>query len=317
MRVSSTDSPLGRIEGMARSFDSRWVSVWLRRYRANQLPSSSVRSSLVRRHSRPIQHSEIPGPRSTLKASICTFVGQRDFDPVYDELHFDLGFPKGSRPFAITLRKDLDNPFIPRPKPPESQEVTALKKAEAEEGPPAPPRIEIELDGIADRVLAFPGPRGTRRSRPGHQRQDPCTRPTRSRAPTGARGPTRPRPPGGLSSHTIWERRSRSALSTGSPTSGSGGMARFAVPGKSPPARPAAGERPPKKKTTSLDARAAGSSSSRISVDSAGGRVAADGFPGGVAPAERAVLDGRSFGHRLGCSQSPLPAADRARDDPF
>src|SRR5258708_39895334 len=84
------------------------------------------------------------------------FIGQRDFDPVYDELHFDLGFPKGSRPFAITLRKDLNNPFIPRPKPPESQEATALKKAEAEAGPPAPPRIEIELEGIADRVMEFP-----------------------------------------------------------------------------------------------------------------------------------------------------------------
>jgi tricorn protease len=84
------------------------------------------------------------------------FIGQRDYDPVYDELHFDLGFPKGSRPFLITLRKDLQNPFIPRPKAPESQEAAAKKKAEAEEGPPAPPRIEIDLDGIADRVLGFP-----------------------------------------------------------------------------------------------------------------------------------------------------------------
>jgi tricorn protease len=84
------------------------------------------------------------------------FIGQRDYDPVYDELHFDLGFPKGSRPFAITLRKDLPNPFIPRPKAPESQEVAALKKAEAEEGPPAPRRIEIDLDGMTDRVIGFP-----------------------------------------------------------------------------------------------------------------------------------------------------------------
>src|SRR5260221_7221239 len=47
---------------------------------------------------------------------------------------------------------------MPRPKPPGNQEVTALKKAEAEEGPPAPPRIEIELEGIADRVMEFPVP---------------------------------------------------------------------------------------------------------------------------------------------------------------
>ena len=43
------------------------------------------------------------------------FIGQRDFDPVYDELQFDLGFPKGTRPFAITLRKDLAQPVHPAP----------------------------------------------------------------------------------------------------------------------------------------------------------------------------------------------------------
>jgi tricorn protease len=148
-------SPFGRIEGMAWSFDSRWL--------AFGFPDSSQTTA--------IKLGEIESGQTTLAThptlrdtrpafdpdgKYLYFIGQRDFDPVYDELHFDLGFPKGSRPFAITLRKDLANPFIPRPKPPESQEVAALKKAEAEEGPPAPPRIEIELEGIAERVMAFP-----------------------------------------------------------------------------------------------------------------------------------------------------------------
>ena len=43
------------------------------------------------------------------------FLSYREFNPVYDGLHFDLGFPWGMRPYLITLQKDLPNPFIPVP----------------------------------------------------------------------------------------------------------------------------------------------------------------------------------------------------------
>ena len=43
------------------------------------------------------------------------FLSYREFNPVYDGLHFDLSFPWGMRPYLITLRDDLPNPFIPRP----------------------------------------------------------------------------------------------------------------------------------------------------------------------------------------------------------
>ncbi len=43
------------------------------------------------------------------------FLSYREFNPVYDGLHFDLGFPWGMRPYLITLRTDLPNPFIPVP----------------------------------------------------------------------------------------------------------------------------------------------------------------------------------------------------------
>jgi tricorn protease len=148
-------SPLGRIDGMAWSFDSRWL--------AYGFPNTPQTTAIKLGQLETAETTQVTNPtlRDTRPAfdpegKYLYFIGQRDYDPVYDELHFDLGFPKGSRPFAITLRKDLDNPFIPRPKPPESQEVAAKKKAESEEGPPSPPRIEIDLDGIADRVVAFP-----------------------------------------------------------------------------------------------------------------------------------------------------------------
>ncbi|HEX8968089.1 MAG TPA: PDZ domain-containing protein, partial [Chloroflexota bacterium] len=148
-------SPFGRIEGIAWTFDSRWVAY------GYPTTAQTVAIKLGQIETGETTLVTTPTLRDTRPAfdpegKYLYFIGQRDYDPVYDELHFDLGFPKGSRPFAITLRKDLDNPFIPRPRPPESQEAAALKKAESEEGPPAPPRIEIDLDGITDRALAFP-----------------------------------------------------------------------------------------------------------------------------------------------------------------
>jgi tricorn protease len=43
------------------------------------------------------------------------FLSYREFNPVYDNLHFDLSFPWGMRPYLLLLRADLSNPFLPRP----------------------------------------------------------------------------------------------------------------------------------------------------------------------------------------------------------
>ena len=43
------------------------------------------------------------------------FLSYREFNPVYDSLQFDLGFPWGMRPYLVTLRADLPNPFVPHP----------------------------------------------------------------------------------------------------------------------------------------------------------------------------------------------------------
>jgi tricorn protease len=148
-------SPFGRIEGMAWSFDSRWLAYG---FAATPQTTAIKMAQLETGETTQVTNPTLRDrdPAFDPEGKYLYFIGQRDYDPVYDELHFDLGFPKGSRPFAVTLRKDLPNPFIPRPKAPESQEVAALKKAEAEEGPPAPPRIEIDLDAIVDRAVVFP-----------------------------------------------------------------------------------------------------------------------------------------------------------------
>ncbi|MEN3307448.1 MAG: tricorn protease [Micromonosporaceae bacterium] len=78
------------------------------------------------------------------------FIGKRDFDPVRDEMHFDYGFPLGSRPYAVTLRAAEPAPFVPRAEP-----LSAEDKPDEER-----PAIEIDLAGIEQRVVAFPLPEG-------------------------------------------------------------------------------------------------------------------------------------------------------------
>ena len=98
------------------------------------------------------------------------FLSYREFNPVYDALHFDLGFPSAMRPMLITLQKTLGNPFVPEPRPLEEEkedkdkddrreqdEASGEKDEKSEkESPP----ITIDLDGISQRVVAFPYPRG-------------------------------------------------------------------------------------------------------------------------------------------------------------
>jgi tricorn protease len=148
-------SPFGRIEGIAWASDNRWLA-----YGYPNTPQTTAiklvqvesgESALV---TRPVLHDTTPA--FDPEGRYLYFIGAREFDPVRDNLQFELGFPKGTRPYAITLRKDLLNPFIPRPKPPESQEVAALHKAEAEEQTPTARRVEIDLDGITERVIEFP-----------------------------------------------------------------------------------------------------------------------------------------------------------------
>lgn len=46
------------------------------------------------------------------------FLSCRDFDPVRDNVFFEYSFPKGARPYLITLQKEQPDPFVDRPRPP-------------------------------------------------------------------------------------------------------------------------------------------------------------------------------------------------------
>ncbi len=119
------------------------------------------------------------------------FLSGREFDPVADNLQFDMNFPRGMRPYLVMLKRDERSPFTPIPasakddvketvkaevkddaadtgnaqqngkqndasaeaaKPEDA--AKAEKKAEKKGDEPKP--VEIDLDGISARIVRFP-----------------------------------------------------------------------------------------------------------------------------------------------------------------
>ncbi|HEV8623524.1 MAG TPA: S41 family peptidase [Acidimicrobiia bacterium] len=110
------------------------------------------------------------------------FLSYRVFDPVYDSLYFDLGFPRAIRPYLVTLTADERSPFVPKPKgmggatpkPPEApsapEQTSAQKPAQKKEKgdkkkpepelPAGPAPMRIDLEGITERIVPVPVPEG-------------------------------------------------------------------------------------------------------------------------------------------------------------
>lgn len=87
------------------------------------------------------------------------FLSARDFDPVRDTLHFDYSFPKGVRPYLVTLRRDLPSPFDPAQKSATSAEKPAEKSDISTSIVEIPP-VAVDRAGITARIVTFPVPEG-------------------------------------------------------------------------------------------------------------------------------------------------------------
>jgi tricorn protease len=199
-------SPYASLRGVAWSPDGYWLAYgYPNSEQTSIIKLAEVDTGATHEVTRPVLRDEEPAWDPDGK--YLYFLSARDFDPVYDNLHFDLNFPRGVRPYLLTLQKDLPSPFVPEPRAPgkkknkkngedgddEQAELRAetaehaaepLQHAEAladtqetagadEEGEPATgavdgeqpqkdspqeeeARIPIDLEGITDRIVAFP-----------------------------------------------------------------------------------------------------------------------------------------------------------------
>jgi tricorn protease len=91
------------------------------------------------------------------------FLSMRSFDPVYDAHFFDLSFPYGARPYLLPLQAATPSPFGPqlggRPIGDSHSGPDAKHDAAADDAADsAVPPVEVETEGIGDRIIAVPAP---------------------------------------------------------------------------------------------------------------------------------------------------------------
>ena len=148
-------STYGRIAGMAWSPDGRWIAYGIQRT-PHVVGLNIVDAKSGRVHEVTQGVLVDAAPSFDPDGKYLYFLSQRDFNPVYDSVHFDLNFPRATRPCLVTLRADLPSPFVPVPRPPGEKPPSPEKKKKSKKPPP----VRIDFDGIGDRVLGFPLPEG-------------------------------------------------------------------------------------------------------------------------------------------------------------
>ena len=168
----------GRIEDLAWSPDGRWLAYGFPRHAADHgdqaVPGRDRRDRL--RH--PRRCCDDVRPAFDPDGNYLYFIGQRDFDPVYDELQFDLGFPLGTRPLRRSrCARTCRSPVRPRAPAARERGGRRQEKAEAERRADEPePRSRSTSTASTDRVLAVPGARGQLRPHRRASRARRCSR---------------------------------------------------------------------------------------------------------------------------------------------
>jgi len=192
-------SDYARIRGMSWSPDGRWAAY------ACAETGETVSIKIVELASGQVHLVTIPEfndyqPVWDPEGKYLYFLSARVFNPVYDAVHFELGFPRAVRPMLVTLRKDIPNPFVPRPhqveKPGDNEEekktppgheqrteddrpgdeslqasgTAAAAAGDNDDTPKAdsdtnaneknPEPVNIDFEGIQERVIAFPRDEG-------------------------------------------------------------------------------------------------------------------------------------------------------------
>ena len=111
-------SDYGRIEdselvnGIAWSPDGRWVA-YEQAIRAQQIIIKLCRIESGETYQLTYAFRRDRKPGYDHAGRYVYFLSAREFDPVQDAMHFEFSFPKGVRPYLVTLRKGLRSPFQP------------------------------------------------------------------------------------------------------------------------------------------------------------------------------------------------------------
>lgn len=143
-------SHYGDIRGLDWSPDGKWIVYdYALSDRLRAIKLCEIKGFKTHTITRPIL--EDFSPSFDPEGKYIYFLSKRTFAPSYDNLQFEMGFPKGTKPYLILLDKTHSSPFIPLPK--EKEEKPQKKEGKK---PASPKPIKIDLKGIEDRIVEFP-----------------------------------------------------------------------------------------------------------------------------------------------------------------
>ncbi|MGQ9534826.1 MAG: S41 family peptidase [bacterium] len=155
-RVILDRSKFRRIEGVVWSPDGNWLAYsFFDSERTSCIKIVNVKEKKSYAVTKSIRYDF--SPSFDPEGKYLYFLSARHFDPVYDTIQFDLGFPANIKPHLILLRKDLETPFKYTSSIPTGLDMGMsdfVKKSPKTHG--AAMKIKIDLDGISDRVISFP-----------------------------------------------------------------------------------------------------------------------------------------------------------------
>jgi tricorn protease len=154
--------------GLGFSPDSRWLA-WaaagpladeagLRQIKLADVVTGAVHEATpLRFHDRE--------PVFTPDGRYLAFLSRRTFDPVYDQLRFDLSFPAATRPYLLRLAAATPGPLSPEPAGralpwpslgADGGRADAEARAEAVPATDDRPDVVVEPDGLASRLVELP-----------------------------------------------------------------------------------------------------------------------------------------------------------------
>lgn len=163
-------SAFQRIAGCAWSPDGQWVVYSCAETQQSfSIKLANVKTGKKYRLTKP-QFRDI-SPSFDPDGKFIYFLSYREFNPVYDSMYFDLGFPRGMRPYLLSLQKDTPSPFASgKPVAPKDREKLfraamgngvatnggAEKNGKVKKIQP----VQVDIDNIEERIAAFPVPEG-------------------------------------------------------------------------------------------------------------------------------------------------------------
>ncbi len=151
-----------RIDDLAFSPDGRWLAyVWSPKAHTTIVRIAECGTDRIIDATSPLREDR--SPAWDPEGNYLYFISTRDFHPVYDALQFELSFPEATRPYLVTLRESLANPFVAKPSPVHRRRDRDDDDEDDrdDEQPRALPNVDIDAEGIASRMLAFPVDEGT------------------------------------------------------------------------------------------------------------------------------------------------------------